>query len=414
MLRRSVWPEHRADRETTKQQKKRDNTMGTIFDYFDWRGDLLFSADPFNEADNLALNEMAYAHIENYIGEEERITIAEAASRYFAGDNNPDFVLGVEALRRMGSLPRFRDLELYHLETYQDEETQFGAFCLDLPDGTTYIIFRGTDETITGWREDFAISYMETTSQSMAVHYLYKYVKGRKQKYLVGGHSKGGNLAVYASMRLSPGKQALIRHIYNFDGPGISRERLHPESFAAIRDKISRYVPSYCVVGRLFEQEEIPAVVVDSCGKGILQHDAKNWMVMGTKLVRTDFTPGDCKMTNAIFKKWIESVDMDEREAFTKEFFDALEFHGAETMAEFKKNGIKGVWNLVYSVAKFSPPARKAFAKLLKSTSRNVISTGTGKISATVSWLADKAMHYIPAAGMPDEEIHSKAEENPA
>ena len=373
--------------------------MGTIFDYLDWRGDLTMQADPFNEADNLLLNELVYAHIEDYVTREERVTIGEAAVRYFSHENNPDFVLGVEALRQAGASARFKDLELYHLESTLNRKNQFAAVCLDLPDGRTYIFFRGTDETIAGWREDFAISYTETLAQKMAVEYLGRILEegkkkrkdcGQPEKFIVGGHSKGGNLAVYSCMRMDAEKQAMISEIYNLDGPGITPEQLDEAGFERIRRKIRRYIPSYSVVGRLFEQDIRP-MIIDNCAKGILQHDAKNWMVLGTHMVRTDEIPPDCKMTNSVFREWIDSTDMEEREAFTKDFFDALEGHDKETMIEFEREGLKGVLGVVGSISSFSPPAKKAVNKLLKSASRNTLVSGAGKISASMAWLSEKA-----------------------
>lgn len=365
--------------------------MGTIFDYLDWRGDLPLSVDPFNEVDSLLLTELVYAHMEDYVKPEERLTLGEAAARYFAGTNNPDFVLGVETLRKSGVSVRFKDLVMYQLETSLDEQTQFGAMCLELSEDVTYVLFRGTDETITGWREDFAISYSETPGQRMATEYLDRVISDTSKTWIVGGHSKGGNLAVYASMLLDKEKQACIREIYNFDGPGISEEYFDEEGFSRIRHKIKRYAPAYSIVGRLFEQD-IPAVLVDNCASGIVQHDAKNWMVLNTHMVRTAEVPEDCRRLNVILKEWIDSADMEEREAFTKEFFDALEIKGtAETMEDFKRNGVKGIWNVLTSIVTFSPPAKRAVNKLMKSAGKNTIRTTTEKISAPLSRLTGMA-----------------------
>ncbi len=363
--------------------------MGTFFDYLDWRGDLSLLTDPFNEVDSLMFCELAYAHIEPYVTGEERISIAEASERYFAGENNPDYVLGVEALKRMGESPRFKDLEIHDLKVITSRPIQFGAMCIDLPGDTTYIVFRGTDESINGWREDFAISYKQTFSQRMAIKYLENRISDINRKYIVGGHSKGGNLAVFASMRLSEEKQDLILQIYDFDGPGIPDERFNAKKFARIKDKILRFAPSYSVVGRLFERD-LPAVTISSCEKGIQQHDAKSWQVLGKELVRTDFIPDDCKLTNIILKNWIDSATLTEREAFTKEFFDAFEVRGSETIAEFKRKGLIGTLNLVHSVAHFSSNAKRAFNKLLKSASRNTLHSGTEKMSHAISWLLQK------------------------
>lgn len=45
--------------------------MANIMDYMDWRGDLSFEADEFNEVDNLILAQLAYVDFEGIVTAEE-------------------------------------------------------------------------------------------------------------------------------------------------------------------------------------------------------------------------------------------------------------------------------------------------------------------------------------------------------
>ena len=355
--------------------------MGNIIDFINWRGDITFDERPFTEVDNLILCEMAYAHIEEVMAQDASISVAEAGRRYFEKTDHPDYTLGIDTLRAACAAPRYQRLIIRNLETYLDEKTQFGAMCIDIAPGITCIIFRGTDESISGWREDFAISFRVTIAQELAAEYLNKHITDDGRKYMVMGHSKGGNLAVYAAMVLPKEKQDAIIQIYSNDGPGIPKEQKDEEAYGRIRDKIVRYVPTYCVVGKLFELD-VPATVVKSTGDDINQHNATTWQVTRSGFVEADEITHECQLTNNIFHDWIESVDMAERKAFTIEFFHALELGGKETMIQFHKDGIRGLFGVALSTVKFTGPAKKAIAKLVKSATKNTIAMGTARISS--------------------------------
>ena len=355
--------------------------MGNIIDFINWRGDITFDERPFTEVDNLILCEMAYAHIEEVMNQDASISVAEAGRRYFERTDHPDYTLGIETLRAACEAPRYERLIIRNFETYLDEKTQFGAMCIDISQGITCIIFRGTDESISGWREDFAISFRVTIAQELAATYLEKHVNDDGKKYIVMGHSKGGNMAVYASMVLPKEKQEAIVQIYSNDGPGIPKEMKDEKGYERIRDKIVRYVPTYCVVGKLFELD-VPATIVKSTGNDMKQHDATTWEVTRSGFVEADDLSDKCVLTNNIFHDWIESVDMEERKAFTIEFFNALELDGNETMIQFHQDGLKGIFGVATSTVKFTGPAKRAIAKLVKSATKNTIAMRTGKFSS--------------------------------
>jgi hypothetical protein len=363
--------------------------MGSIIDYMNWRGDLTFETDPFNEADNLILNDVTYAHMENYVRPEERITLGEAAKRYLAGTNDPAFTLGVDSINNIGKTKRFKDIVFYDLEAEVRPGCQFGAVTYELPNDTEYIVFRGTDESIEGWREDFETSYHETAGQTLSYAYLERHIKENGKRYIVGGHSKGGNLAMYASMMLSDEKQDLIEKIYNFDGPGIAPEMLDREKFNRIRSKIVKYVPEYSVVGQLFKLK-LKEIIVKSDAKGLLQHNPTKWQIMRNEFVKTDKLDDDCVLINRIFADWIKSTNMKERISFTKVFFDQLKADGGEFIINIKGHTFGESIKMIKNFNSFEEDARRAFKKFILAAARNTAGVSGEKLSNTLNRISDK------------------------
>ncbi len=363
--------------------------MGSIIDYMNWRGDLSFDTDPFNEADNLILNDVTYAHMEKYVRPDERLTLGEASERYLAGENDPTFTLGVDSISNIGKTQRFKDIIFYDLETKMRLGCQFGAVTYELPDNTEYIVFRGTDETIEGWREDFETSYHETLGQTLAYAYLEKHIKENGKRYIVGGHSKGGNLAMYASMMLTKEKQDCIETIYNFDGPGIAPEMLYEEGFNRIRSKIIKYIPEYSVVGQLFKLG-LKETIVKSDAKGILQHNPVKWQIMRNEFIKTDKMDDDCILINRIFSDWINSTNMKERISFTKVFFDQLKEDGGEFIINIKGHTLGESIKMIKNFNSFEFDAKKAFKKFLLSAARNTASMSGEKLTNTMGRISDK------------------------
>ena len=206
--------------------------MANILEYLDWRGDLTLSERPFNEVDNLILAEICYLDFSGFVPagfQTQQVTLQAAASAYFAA--HPETNMGVLVpdqipvlVEHAAKTARFGDIRLLGYVNRIDEETQtqFSALTMLLPDGSAYVAFRGTDDTIVGWKEDFNMAFTpEIPAQKYAAEYL-RQVSGTLpfRPLLVGGHSKGGNLAVYASVFCGQEVQKRILAVYNNDGPG--------------------------------------------------------------------------------------------------------------------------------------------------------------------------------------------------
>ena len=323
--------------------------MGNIYTYLKWRGDLDFSERPFCEVDNLVLSELAYMDLSGIVPNAAcggSISLEEAAGQAQLQKRHI-MAVGSEAepiLLCMARTKRFRQVQLSCYEDILDEktQTQFAALHIKLNDGTTYIAFRGTDDNILGWREDFSMSFQLMPAQLHAVEYLQKTMQDPAMRYRIGGHSKGGNLAVYAAMCCSPALQEQITEVYSNDGPGMCESIVDMAEYQNIVSKVIRIVPEFSVIGALFEQDR-PTKIVASSAAGFAQHDEQTWQVEGDHLCEVPARSSRCKFCNDIFDTWLESVSMQQREAFTNDFFDALQAGGCKRISELSKGGIDEV-----------------------------------------------------------------------
>ena len=262
---------------------------GNIMDYLEWYGDFDFSVLPFNEVDNLILAELSYASLDRIVTEPQpgrKITgvpVKEAAQRLMASgrvekscklEQNAGFIL-----YQMAKGKRFSDAVLGAYVDKHDFENQeqFSALHVYLPDDTIFVSYSGTDDTILGWKEDLNMAYqMPVPSQEEAVEYLEKTVPQDGRKIRIGGHSKGGNLAIYASVMCYDRLKRRFIEIYNNDGPGFLEPMLEKESYIEIKDRIRTIVPETSIVGMLLEHGD-SYEVVKSVSKGIMLHDGLSW-----------------------------------------------------------------------------------------------------------------------------------------
>ena len=268
--------------------------MANILDYLDWRGDLTLSERPFNEVDNLILAEICYLDFSGFAPASfavQTVTLQDAANAYFAAHPTTDMGVLVPdqipvLVERAAKTARFGDIRLLGYVNRIDAETQtqFSAMTMLLPDGSAYVAFRGTDDTIVGWKEDFNMAFTpEIPAQKYACAYLQQAAKALPfRPLLVGGHSKGGNLAVYAAVFCGQPVQKQLTAVYNNDGPGFYTSLLPLPAHRAVSDRITTILPESSVVGMLLAHEE-RYQVVRSTQIGLMQHDGFSWLVKGER-----------------------------------------------------------------------------------------------------------------------------------
>ena len=255
--------------------------MGNLLDYLAWRGDLSLEHVPFGAVDALVLSALAYVHFDGLApsGPEPPVSLGQTAERYLAlpagRRGRCRCERDLELLRALTAAPRFAAMGLTCCADrfVPKEETQFAALTVLPGDGSAFLAFRGTDGTLVGWKEDFNLSFLDLVpAQLAAADYVQDFARGFSGPLWLGGHSKGGNLAVTGAV-LCPAKvRDRLRAVYSFDGPGFNPYLLARPGYQELRTRIRSFVPKSSVVGLLLTHEE-PHTVVDSDQKGLFQHD---------------------------------------------------------------------------------------------------------------------------------------------
>ncbi len=356
--------------------------MANIMDYLEWRGDLTFSQSPFNEVDNLIFSQIIYTDFKDIIKSDlynKEITLKEAAEIFFKNHKKEEFANkllfiknSISLFKKASETNRFSNVKIrnYENKINYDEESQFSAITFEIDEQTDYICFRGTDDTIIGWKEDFNMSFtMPVPAQEEALEYLKR--TASENKFLVlGGHSKGGNLAVYAAVKAPDEFKDRIIKVYNNDGPGFSRKMTKNKNYKDISPLIETFVPEASVVGILFEHEE-EYKVVKSKNIGITQHNAFSWKVMGAKFICLDEIPEKSKRMDETLKLWLGSLNKKQREDFVEAVFAILENSDAKTLEEL----IEDKWLLIKSIKNMDENMKKIFSetilKLLDENKKN-------------------------------------------
>ena len=245
-------------------------------------------------------------------------------------------------------------------------ECQFAAVTFVLPDGRLYVAYRGTDDTLVGWKEDFNMAFLESVpGQRLAAAYLKAAAQCRKRcPILVGGHSKGGNFAVYAATHVGKRVQNRLERVYNNDGPGFKRPVLEQESYQAIRDRIVTIVPQSSIVGMLLAHEE-RYTIVHSTQKGMLQHDGFSWEVQGPAFIRLDEITREGQRINRAVQAFVNGLSQEQRAAFADALYTVLTCTGAKTLTELKADAWKSAAAMVRTMKDMDKETRKMLLDML-------------------------------------------------
>ena len=266
----------------------------------------------------------------------------------------------------------------YYAEDFdKDKVKQFAALVFLLPDGGKYVSFRGTDKTITGWKEDFLMSCQsETAGAKEAVAYFNKIAPVLEGELILGGHSKGGNFAMYAAAFCEAEYKERIVQVYNNDGPGFREEVIQTPEFQEILPKISTIAPQSSIIGQLLSN---PAKqhVIHSTAKGILQHDAMTWEAEKDCLVTSELDELS-EYTKTTLGSWLETMDDASRESLCTTAFSPIESTKSETFIEFSGNLMKNMETIWKEMGKLPEEKKKeimnALSNLMESSKQAAVS----------------------------------------
>jgi len=349
--------------------------MTNILDYIAWRGDLTFEKAPFCEVDNLIFSMLSFIDYDG-IASDGILGMPVKLSRCLemSLEKHPDgekFGIIVpeatyELFKAAAVSTRFSDVYVtnYRSETSESDFLQFAAVTFILPDNTLFVAYRGTDDSLVGWREDFNLSFTyPVKAQTMAAEYLFDTASVHRGKIRIGGHSKGGNLSVYAAVTANVELRSRITAVYNNDGPGFVKEFIELPEYAEMEGRITTFVPQSSIIGMLLEHKENYKVIESSSANGFFQHNPFSWSVVGASFVHLDGLSKEGRRNDEVIDEWLRGISPDERRIFTETLFNVLESTGAKTVTDLTE----------VTTAKLAAVIR-AFGELDKETKEHMIS----------------------------------------
>ena len=319
--------------------------MKNMLDYIKEFGHVSFEERAFSEIDALVLTELEYLPLENVVPSDENgenfVTVKEIAEymqehKQELFDENPMMITQErhEVSQVIADAPRFQSLKFFGVVSEWDKDTtkQFAAVTVEVEPSVRLVVFRGTDETLIGWKEDFLMTYSPlVAAQTDAKEYLAKQASLWGGDLMISGHSKGGNLAIYAAATQEEDVQLRIVDIFCFDSPGLYRSVLETKGYQNIVPLAMRYIPQDSLVGLMLESE-VPYVIVKSNATGAMQHSAMTWEIEDGQFIKMEKLTKNSQLNDQTFKKWTESVSDEELELFWNVFFELLFSVGIDTV----------------------------------------------------------------------------------
>lgn len=283
-----------------------------------------------------------------------------------------------ENLLALAASPRFREVTVRdYLSLFDTErQTQFAAMTFVYKKDFAYVGFRGTDTSITGWRENFNMAYTAPVpAQAQAARYLEAVAPHLPRRLFAGGHSKGANLALYAALRAPKPVQDRLERVYTHDGPGFKAGTFAPEDWRQLEGRIHRTVPQDSVIGMLMESHTPPRVV-HSTERGLMQHSPFTWDVDGDDFVYLDKLTDNAVFTDELLTEWLARYSDDEAAAIVDALFKAIEASGAQDATEVFFGGAKTV-------------------ALLTEAAKNIDGTARDTLLAAAGSLAEIAARHV-------------------
>lgn len=319
--------------------------MKNMLDYIKEFGHVSFEERAFSEIDALVLTELEYLPLEKVVPSDENgenfVTVKEIAEymqehKQELFDENPMMITQErhEVSQVIADAPRFQSLKFFGVVSEWDKDTtkQFAAITVEVEPSVRLVVFRGTDETLIGWKEDFLMTYSPlVAAQTDAKEYLAKQASLWGGDLMISGHSKGGNLAIYAAATQEEDVQLRIVDIFCFDSPGLYRSVLETKGYQNIVPLAMRYIPQDSLVGLMLESE-VPYVIVKSNATGAMQHSAMTWEIEDGQFIKMEKLTKNSQLNDQTFKKWTESVSDEELELFWNVFFELLFSVGIDTV----------------------------------------------------------------------------------
>lgn len=349
--------------------------MGTILDYLREYGDYSFEEKPFSDVDSLVISQLSYLKFDGIVpgpGEGRGpVSLPEIAAHadydhLYADEryrkDNTALFSGISKSRRFGQMRMWN----YVNQIERELESQFSAVVCGLPEGIVYVVFRGTDENIVGWKEDLNLAFSEPVpGQKQSVTYLAQAARTIPGRFFVGGHSKGGNFAVYASMHCEPQVRERIAAIYDHDGPGFRPEVRAQGAWQEIEDRIHKTVPRSSLVGMLLYTEG-NYQVVESKTIGLAQHNPYTWLVKEDAFRIVDEIRPGRKFMDQTLNEWILSLDQAQMHIFVDTLYRVVQASETDNLIDFTAHWFQSVQKIGKAIGEVDEETAEVVMKIMR------------------------------------------------
>ena len=363
--------------------------MADLFDYILWRGDLDFTQSPLNPVDFVIFSQLSYLPFDGIVpspdekqGISLHLALKTLAEKLENSKPEEQPVLSFKEdpafIKALCASNRFRDCQLlrYVNKIDNDREVQFSALCIYTGDGYCSVVYRGTDTSFIGWKEDFTMTFKEVIpSQLEAKKYLEKTAQFVNGPLRIGGHSKGGNLAVYAASFCEKNIQPRLTDIFSYDAPGFHGKVIESEGFNAVKDRIRSYIPESSVVGMLLERG-CDYTVIKSSEAGLMQHSLYTWEMTHNDFIKADKITLTSRFVDKTIRDWIDSLDNEQRERFVNAVYTILVSSEVKSIQELEQSWAISIGRIIKSIGNINDSTRKLMMKtiteLFRSAGRNL------------------------------------------
>ena len=345
--------------------------MDNLKDYIRWMGDVPIRATGMRDADALVLCCLSYFDLSPLFAGDETprlksyLPVLERSEAKVqitgSADNHLELMSLAAASRRFGELMLSDYVDVLN----QEPPVQFSSVCFHDDEDLSFLAYRGTDNSLAGWREDFMFSFTLTEAQELALAYACAHIRPDRRWYL-GGHSKGGNLALYAACLLEGAQWDCVERVYLLDSPGLCPEVMDPARIERIDPKARRIIPRFSVVGKLLEPRITDTHIVRASGFGVSQHSMLTWGIDHGELAEAQENDAMSLWINEKIRGWSDEIPPENRALCVDELFDALGAGGAQTVNEIRFFGPDGLEAILKRLRESSDVTKHTLTELPK------------------------------------------------
>lgn len=348
--------------------------MDNIYDYIDNYGAKSFKEEPLNDIDLMVFSAISYVDFSGIMDySSAKVSLNDLAELYFLSHNKKEVkhnILGVaegiKILKYIVNTRRYRFLKVYNYNCIYTDEEQFSGIFIDVTKHLTVVAFTGTNELVSGWREDANLAYsFPVPAQKDAINMINSHIHlFSHRRYVFTGHSKGGNLALAAGMYLKPYKRFRLKQIVSLDGPGLRLEQKNSKQYKKIDKRYKLIIPNSSIVGLLLEHKD-QYTVIKSSKNGVMAHHLIYWEINENELVPSELNNFAIKCEKAI-KGWFGKYDDETIKNFWIDLFDIFQEAGIDNLLDLKYLKIKKVLGCLKATKNIDESTKKMISTFIK------------------------------------------------